>query len=126
MSAQTDVFWSDGKCCQDCLFMLANGDAPADMSPEEFAAWEEGFNATTAEFHVTLGLASEDHAEECTEADRDNGCDCETDTFSTARCDVCGSWTHGERHAVSLWKIVPAAPKLAGQWPAEVAALLVA
>lgn len=34
----------------------------------------------------------------------DYECDCETDTFSTSQCDGCGSYLHGERHAMTLFK----------------------
>jgi hypothetical protein len=32
------------------------------------------------------------------------GPDGEPDTFGTAPCQGCGSWLHGERHAMTLWK----------------------
>ena len=31
-------------------------------------------------------------------------CDCETDTYSTSQCEGCGSYLHGERHAMTLLK----------------------
>jgi len=43
-----------------------------------------------------------------TQGDLGGDCDCETDTFSTSQCDVCGTYDAGERHAVSFWKILDA------------------
>jgi hypothetical protein len=61
-----------------------------------------------AGYTVTMGLASDEHEKNgCTEGDREEGCDCETNTFSKSRCDGCGSWLAGERHAFTLWQRVP-------------------
>lgn len=30
-------------------------------------------------------------------------CDCETNAYSTAACEGCGSTLHGERHAFTVW-----------------------
>lgn len=37
----------------------------------------------------------------------DYECDCETVTYSTSQCAGCGSWLHGERHAMTLFKEEP-------------------
>lgn len=57
-----------------------------------------------------MGMAREEHAEDClfrtmgSDAPDDYECDCERNTFSTSQCEGCGSWLHGERHALTLWK----------------------
>jgi len=59
-------------------------------------------------FDIAMGLSWNEHADDC-----QNGvarewrgeCDCEMDTYSTSQCGGCGSWLHGERHAVALFKI---------------------
>lgn len=28
----------------------------------------------------------------------------EPNTYSTSQCEGCGSWLHGERHSMTLWK----------------------
>ncbi len=40
-----------------------------------------------------------------TRGDLGGDCECETRTYSSSSCDVCQTGTHGERHAVSFWKI---------------------
>jgi hypothetical protein len=57
---------------------------------------------------LAMGLLAEEHREGC--AVRETGswplayeCDCETDTFSTSRCEGCGSYLHGERHAMTVF-----------------------
>lgn len=86
--------------CIDCTHAHANGeydpDRPNDQ-PEPLSIIKPGET-------VTLGLISEEHADTCTPADRDEGCDCEHDTFSTTACGACGSLLHGERYAMTIWQ----------------------
>ncbi|MFE6226919.1 hypothetical protein [Streptomyces sp. NPDC057854] len=90
----------------------------------------EPLSAIPAPYSVAMGMASEEHScrEECEghygtddalmsgvgigEAVYCDGscqpmpeeCDCETNTFSTSRCEGCGSYLHGERHAMTLFE----------------------
>jgi hypothetical protein len=46
-------------------------------------------------------------------------CDCETNTFNMSQCEGCGSWLHGERHAMTLFKVDvrPATPPVLEDTP---------
>ena len=58
-------------------------------------------------FHATMGLAWDEHAEGCESrlaGEWRGECECETNTFSTSQCEGCGSYLHGERHAMTLFK----------------------
>lgn len=90
--------------CQCCMLTHANGECCSELyygqdpDHDPLSSIDSGF------FH-TMGMAAEEH--ECN--DDENGieygeCDCETNTYSTSSCDGCGSWLHGERHAMTLWK----------------------
>lgn len=86
----------------------------------------------TGSFQVAMGMRSGEHDDSCKrkcmcthdadcEEHGDNSdqhhdqsdhdypddyeCDCETNTFSTSQCEGCGSYLHGERHAMWLHKI---------------------
>lgn len=86
--------------CIDCFILLCNGDISDGVEdPEKLLSKFEGF-------HVMPGMPSSEHAEKCPR-DKDGECDCEDDTFSTSACDGCGSYLHGERHAVTIEKIGP-------------------
>lgn len=88
--------------CQDCMFAAVNGeisdDRPADL-PE---VW-----ALEPATDVTPGLTwTEHHDPAGCEAMFDAGtdqCDCETREFSSSRCDGCGDWHAGSRHAFTYW-----------------------
>jgi len=93
--------------CQDCMLHHANGECGScnDVyGPHD----EEPLSAIEAPYTVAMGMAYEEHAEDC-ETRIQGGvpdgyeCDCETSTFSTSRCEGCGSWLHGERHAMTLF-----------------------
>ena len=93
-------------CCVDCLFWLANGEAPGDTADEK-TAWIAAFNERNADVEITLGLPRAEH--DCldngeTAGDRGGECDCETKTFSWSPCDTCGSNLGGQRDAVTFWK----------------------
>jgi hypothetical protein len=70
---------------------------------------EEPLSAIGDDFHVAMGMAWEEHAEDCPNH-LHNGmqdkyeCDCETNTFSTSQCAGCHSYLHGERHAMTLFR----------------------
>ena len=105
--------------CVSCLMHHANGEC-GDCHRNEghdkkpLSAIEDGF-------HVALGMGWEDHNEACLTyvindvkarfpdvrwPDVPDGyeCDCETDTFSRSQCEGCGSYLHGERHGMTLFK----------------------
>lgn len=85
--------------CIDCMLMHANGETSNALEEPEREPW----GLLNDGEHPSMGLYSEDHSDACTPADREgDGCSCETDTFSTSRCDGCGSTLHGERHAFTL------------------------
>jgi hypothetical protein len=50
-----------GWCCTDCLFLLANGDAPADWTPAEITEWQARIAHYTEGCEVTLGMFREGH-----------------------------------------------------------------
>jgi hypothetical protein len=97
-----------GWCCVDCLFLIANGVTPTEMSEAETAEWLANFNQRNPAGSITLGLAREEH--ECrnangeTAGDQGGECECEQQTFSWSACDTCGSSLGGERAAVTFWK----------------------
>lgn len=94
--------------CVCCMLSHANGECCADDahggdSIEPLSAIGEGF-------HVTMGMAYDEHADDClkrtmgSNAPGDYECDCETNTFSTSQCKGCGSWLYGARHAMTLFR----------------------
>lgn len=57
---------------------------------------------------LAMGMGHEDHGTYCEVRKQgtwpDNyECNCETDTFSRAQCEGCGSYLHGERHAMTVF-----------------------
>lgn len=90
--------------CRCCMLSHANGECCVDddHGGDGIEPWADVDFA--AGYSVTMGLLSEEHADGCTEADREEGCDCEHDTFSKSRCDGCGSFLHGDRFAFTLWR----------------------
>ncbi len=101
--------------CICCAQVHANGECCAE--PEHDA---EPLSAIEPPYRVAAGMGWEDHAEDCLTnkvnslredypkmewPDVPDGyeCDCETDTYSTSQCGGCGSWLHGERHAMTLF-----------------------
>lgn len=95
-----------GWCCEDCLFMLANGEVE-DWTEEQTAEWHQTVQERLGDVNVGLGG---EHAEGCPNVDQDTGewlgmsdCDCEQDEFSWSPCDVCGSGLGGSRDAVHFF-----------------------
>lgn len=106
----TDEYVCSGWACQDCLILLANGEAPPEMTETEVKAWQAEIDRRNAGYNLTLGMVREEHS--CTAdfggqtaGEAGSECDCETQSFSWSACDVCGSNLGGSRHAVSFWKI---------------------
>jgi hypothetical protein len=93
--------------CQCCMLTDANGECCADNEHggDGIAPWSD---VDFSRFSVTMGLLAEEHDEECpvriTGDHNAAECDCEHDTFSTSRCDGCGSFLHGDRYAFALWR----------------------
>ena len=110
--------------CVDCMLHHANGECGSchrddghDETPLSAIDHANGFT-------VAAGMGWEDHDDECLthvvndvkarfpdvdwpDVPGDYECDCETNTFSTSQCEGCGSWLHGERHALTLLKAEP-------------------
>jgi hypothetical protein len=65
---------------------------------------EEPLSEIGEGFHVAMGSVQEEHS--CgRETDEYFGeCDCETRSYSTSQCEGCGSYLHGERYAMTLFK----------------------
>ena len=87
--------------CQDCMLHHANGECGGCHYGHD----EEPLSSISDGFHVAMGMAAEEHSEDC--GYRHDGlseCDCETNTYSTSQCEGCGSYLHGERHAMTLFK----------------------
>jgi hypothetical protein len=78
----------------------------------------------TRGYSVAAGMGSEDHSDDCLrnviwsarqqfpdvewpDVPGDYECDCEKDLFSRSQCEGCGSYLHGERHAMTLFKDTP-------------------
>jgi hypothetical protein len=111
-----------GWCCTDCLFLLANGETPAEMSEAETAGYLEDVARMTDGAEVTLGMLREDH-------------ECATNwTVSwRAKSAVRGSLRHGtievraDTYADAMdtasWQI-PASPKLSAYCPVPYGAWL--
>lgn len=102
-----DTQCAPGWACVDCTILHANGEAPTDMSPDDYAEWEVGVTASAHGYNFTLGMMSDEHADTCTPDDREAGCDCEHDTFRRFDCVMCSRRIAGEAHAITPWSIQP-------------------
>jgi hypothetical protein len=93
--------------CVCCMLAHANGECCD--NEQHGGDGHEPLSAIEAPFTVAMGMAYEEHAEDC-ETRIQNGapdnyeCDCERNTYSTSRCEGCGSYLHGERQAMTLFK----------------------
>jgi hypothetical protein len=103
MSESYGTIW----VCVCCLFSHANGECCD--SDEHGGDSCEPLSALDG-FQPALGMAYEEHEEDClfhtmgSDAPDDYECECETNTYSTSQCEGCGSYLHGERHAMTLFK----------------------
>ena len=84
-----DTLW----VCQCCMLTAANGECCS----EEHGEMERPLRKADGE-HWTLGMLREHHTCEPGSGE----CDCELNIFSTSKCDGCGSFLHGERHAMTF------------------------
>jgi hypothetical protein len=81
--------------CVDCMLHHANGECGSchdDVNGHD----KEPLSLLARQDYAMGG----EHSEYCEGED----CDCETNTFSTSRCEGCGSWLHGERHAFTVFE----------------------
>jgi hypothetical protein len=105
MSENYGTIW----VCVCCMLSHANGEC---CSLDEVGHSDgcEPLSAIEAPFTVAMGMVFDEHSEDCKARTQgrwpDNHCDreCETNTFSTSQCEGCGSYLHGERHAMTLFK----------------------
>lgn len=91
--------------CIDCAMHQANGEC--DSCHDSHGHDREPLGAVAAQHRATAGMLHEEHAETCEVRilghwPSDYECDCATNPFSRSRCEGCGSWLHGERHALTL------------------------
>lgn len=91
--------------CQDCMMHHANGECGSCngmYGPHD----KEPLSEIDGGFHVAMGMLSSEHP--CSDyeplQEREHECDCETNTHSTSQCQGCGSYLHGKRHAMTLFK----------------------
>jgi hypothetical protein len=90
--------------CVDCMLHHANGECGS-CHDEEHGHDEEPLSSIEPPFTVAMGMASDEHECNTDEDGIEYGeCECECDTFSTSQCEGCGSYLHGERHAMTLFK----------------------
>lgn len=93
-----------GWACQDCLFLLANGETPEELDEAETAAYLARVTNAEVTLGRTFGEGSCEHDWDAWAAgDESHALECETRDFSWASCDVCGSTLGGSRHAVTFW-----------------------
>lgn len=115
--------------CVCCMLVHANGECCARDDAHKPARDERGrFTGDTIlgdsyplsrvrpPFRMALGMRTEEHScvehteddPECEagtcDCERADECDCERQTYSTSQCEGCGSYLHGERHAMWLYK----------------------
>lgn len=105
--------------CVSCLHHHANGEC-GDCHDDN-GHDKEPLSQVELPFTVVMGVSWDSHDDECLtyilsdlrerfpdiewpSIPGDYECDCETDTFSQSRCDGCGSYLHGERHGMTLFK----------------------
>ena len=88
--------------CQDCMLHQANGECGS--CPGRYGHDKRPLSSIGDGFSVALGMLYEEHS--CGDGlpDPRIECDCETDSFSMSQCQGCGSYLHGERHAMTLFK----------------------
>jgi hypothetical protein len=83
--------------CDCCMYQHAIGECGCDDHDHE--PWSD----LDPKHSVAMGISPEDHANDCTGADRDAGCECEIIPFSNWPCDGCGSPLSGARHKMTLF-----------------------
>lgn len=84
--------------CISCTLLTANGECDPDDT--DAIAGYEAWHERNPELHLALGG---EHREECTEDDRNGGCDCEDLGFSWFACEVCDVSLGGDRHKLTAF-----------------------
>lgn len=95
--------------CDACIHHHNNGECGA-CHDEVYGHDKEPLSAVQDGFYVATGLGWDDHADTCDnriKAEWSVDCDCETDIYSTWQCEGCGSYLHGKRHAMTLFRDNP-------------------
>jgi hypothetical protein len=98
---------SQGWCCDDCLFLFANGDTPVDWDEERTQAWLDEIARRSEGLDIAIGG---EHDFDCKNVDEDGNwvgntdCSCEEREFDTTQCSTCGTRLHGRRHAVTYFE----------------------
>jgi hypothetical protein len=96
MSENLGTIW----VCIDCMLHHANGECGG-CDDDERGHDQEPLSRIAGPQHVAMGMVWGEHS--CGREVAPLECDCETNTFSTSRCEGCGSYLHGERHAMTLF-----------------------
>lgn len=86
--------------CVDCLMHHANGECG---SCHDDHGHDENPLNRFAPGEAAMGMESSFHSCGREEGEDVDECDCETNTHSTSQCEGCGSYLHGERHAMTLF-----------------------
>lgn len=102
MSSESITIW----VCRCCMLNHANGDCGCGAYYGEDPDHDP--LGLVDPNKIAMGMYAQEHHETCEinitgSAPNDYECDCGTDTYSTSPCQGCGSYLHGERHAVTLW-----------------------
>lgn len=114
MAEIIDTIW----VCRDCVAHHANGECGS--CHRDFGHDEEPLGLVEPGT-LAMGMDWEGHGDDClTRVTRDlqerlpdldwpdvpddYECECETNAFSTSQCEGCGSYLHGERHAMTLFE----------------------
>jgi hypothetical protein len=92
-----------GWACDDCIQLIANGEAPVDYAPADLAEYLGRFEQRTAGLHVVPGGAPHRARWEGCTLDTAGECDCDYIAFAAGACDVCAGNYGGARHAVTFF-----------------------
>lgn len=94
--------------CLCCMLSHANGECC--NSEDHGGDGAEPLSRIGKRFGIAMGMGYGEHAEDCeqrtTGGNPSDGyeCDCETNPYSTSQCEGCGSYLHGQREAMTLFK----------------------
>lgn len=92
----------DGWACVDCAMLIANGDMPNWMDQEQCEQWIADIALRTHGHNWDCGRSHADCDHD--EFDDDARSECETITFSSRTCDVCGTNLAGHRLGVHWYR----------------------
>lgn len=96
--ASYGVIW----VCQCCVLTHANGECCSNEQHGGDGA--EPLNRIEAPYRITMGMMEDEHDSACVDF---SACGCAENSYSTSQCEGCGSYLHGERHAMTLWGPAP-------------------